>query len=86
MALQQAHIWFQLTNDDFPVLDRLSDFISTSHLWVCDATKNKDDETGAALVAGLAFILVPLSISSTVITSQTMNDKINSNQIILMLN
>ena len=63
-----------LTNEDLPVFDSLRDVVGTAHLAVCDTPDDEDDQTRTALVAGLAFLLVPLSIACTANTALRFNN------------
>ena len=55
----------KLTNEDLPVLHGGCHLIGTSHLRVCHAAHDEDEEARTTLVARLTTVLVPLAIACT---------------------
>ena len=75
-----------LTNEDLPVFDSLRDVVGAAHLAVRDTPDDEDDQTRTALVAGLAFLLVPLPIARTANTALRFNDlDLNDNNPLLLV-
>ena len=58
--------YFFLTNDYFPVLSGIRNFISTPNFWEATATNDKDNQARNVLYGLLALFFMPVTITSTV--------------------
>lgn len=51
------------SDNHFPVLVRVGDFVSAAHLGVAHAAHDEDNQSGDVADDGLRFVLVPVAVS-----------------------